>query len=195
MARPKNTKKDSLPILEDDFNLIIRKTKKDKSIKSDTKKKIIRAYTLLYCLGCRISEITNLTVDDIKSLTANQYLILTKTKTNTIQRLTINDKIVKMIEQLDFSDCEDYIFYKPNHKNTAIKTAGLTKLLNTYLAKQLNPLYTSHSFRGGYITRIIEATGNIATAQKLARHRSKTTTMGYIGSTQKQQDDALNKIF
>jgi len=47
VGRPKNTKKDRLPILKEDFERIIYLTKRDKSMKSVTKKKLLRAYTIL----------------------------------------------------------------------------------------------------------------------------------------------------
>ncbi len=194
MARPKKSKKDRLPIMERDFTKIIQATKHDKAMKSVTKRKLLRAYTLLYCFGARISEITNFTLDDIDNIVKNKYHILKDTKPNATQRLIVNDKAIDLIRELDYSDCKDALFYRPN-STEPMNVAGLEKLVNNYLEKQLNVLYTSHSFRAGYITRILEATGNPKIAQKLARHKDIITTLRYAGASDRQVDDALDKIF
>jgi len=194
MARPLKSKKDRLPIMELEYTKIIQKTKNDHSMKSVTKKKLLRAYSLLYCFGARISEISSLTVTDMDSIFKNKYHILTDTKSNSTQRLVINDKALEILKGLDYSDCKDALFYKPNTIEP-MRTAGLEKLVNTHLKNQLNVLYTSHSFRAGYITRILEATGNVKIAQKLARHKDIITTLRYAGASDRQLDDALDRIF
>ena len=194
VGRPKNTRKDRLPILKEDFERIIYLTKRDKSMKSVTKKKLLRAYTILYCTGARISEITNFNKEDIDFLLKNEYVILEDTKTNTMQRLEARGEALKIIESLNFNDCEDYLFYK-NNSNCSMTVGGLDKLVNTHLKKQLNQLYTSHSFRAGFITRVVEATGNIRTASALARHKNINTTLMYIGTSDKQIDEAFEKKF
>lgn len=194
MARPKNTKKDRLPIMATDYTTIVIKTKNDKSMKSVTKRKLLRAYALLYCFGARISEITNFTMEDMQFIFKNKYIILDNTKSNATQRLVINDKALEMLKELDYSDCKNALFYKPN-SDEPMNVGGLEKLVNTHLSRQLNVLYTSHSFRAGYITRILEATGNPKIAQKLARHKDIITTLRYTGASEKQVSNALDKIF
>lgn len=200
MARPINTKKDRYPIMQEDYDNLIKSTKHDKRIDKHTRLKLLRAYTLLFHSGCRISEITSLTVSDIASIISNHNYILTKTKTNTTQMLRFTSKSIEVLKALDISDIFTYIFYK-NQKDRSISNdkamsvSGLTKLINKHLALKLNELYTSHSFRSGYVTRIVETTGNITIAQKLARHRDIKTTMKYIGATPKQLDDALERVF
>ena len=194
MARPKNTKKDRIPILDDEFTKIIFLTKRDKSMKSVTKKKLLRAYTLLYCTGARISEISKFTLEDIQYIYKYNEKIITKTKTGATQKLVINEKAIQLLKDLPYDDCKEYLFYA-NNKPTPMSVAGLTDLINDHLKEQLNILYTTHSFRAGYITRIVETTGNPKIAQKLARHKNITTTLNYVGVSDKQIDDALNKIF
>jgi integrase len=99
-----------------------------------------------------------------------------------------------LLKELDYNDCKSAIFYRPN-STEPMKVSGLEKLVNIHLKNQLNVLYTSHSFRAGYITRILEATGNPKIAQKLARHKDIITTLKYAGASDKQVGDALDKIF
>lgn len=204
MARPIDTDKERLPLMEVDFTKIITKTKHDKKMKSTTKNKLLRAYTLLYIFGARISEIVDFTLEDMDFIFKNKYIILGEledsngdiknTKTNTKRRLKVNDKMMRMLQELDYSDCTNAIFYKPK-SDKPMKFGGFTTLVNNYLSKQLNPLYTSHSFRAGYITRGLEATGNPKTIQKLVGHKVLLTTLNYAGTTEKQMDDALDKMF
>ncbi len=194
MPREKGQKKDRHPILEDEFLKIIFLTTNDVKMNKATRLKLLRVYTILYHSGCRISEITNFTLDNINYIIKNKNFVLTDTKTNTIQLLKFNDVSVKAIADLDYSDCKDAIFYK-NGSSQAMARVGLRNLCNRHLEKQLNQLYTTHSFRAGYVTRIVEATGNIAIAQKLARHKDRKTTLKYISATDKQVNNALDKVF
>lgn len=52
-----------------------------------------------------------------------------------------------------------------------------------------------HSFRAGFITRIAEATGNIKTAQSLARQKNIQITLKYLGTSDKQKNEAFDRIF
>ncbi len=194
MARPTNSKKDRLPIMEVEYTSIVHKTKHNKSMKSVTKKKLLRAYGLLYCFGARVSEIVNFTLNNLDFIYMHKYIIITDTKAKATQRLVINDKAISILKDLDYSDCKDTLFYK-NNSDLSMSISGLTKLINTHLSHQLNVLYTSHSFRAGYITRILEATGNPKIAQKLARHKDIITTLRYSGASDRQINEALNKIF
>jgi site-specific recombinase XerD len=194
MARPTNTKKDRIPIMIQEYDMIVYKASRDKTFKGTTKKKLLRAFGLLYCFGARVSEIVDFTMDDMQFIYQHKYIILTNTKSKATQRLIVNDKAIEILKALDYSDCENYLFYK-NNSDEPMNISGLTKLINKYLAKYLNVLYTTHSFRAGYVTRILEATGNIRTAQKLARHKDIKTTLCYAGTSNRQIDEALEKIF
>lgn len=194
MARPKDTKKDRHPIMDEEYQKILFITKMDKSMYKATKLKLLRAYTILFHSGCRVSEIVDFTKDDLSYIITNKNYVLTKTKTKTTQMLKFNDTSVNVFNKLDLSDVDNYLFYT-NGKDKAMTKDGLTHLINKHLKSQLNQLFTTHSFRSGYVTRIVEATGNISVAQKLARHSDPKTTLKYISATNRQIDDALDKIF
>jgi site-specific recombinase XerD len=192
--RPKDSKKDRLPIMPEQYDRIVYLTKKDKHIKQNTKKKLLRAYGLLYCLGARVSEITDFTMEDMRYLFRHKEIILTHTKSNAIQRLFIVEEALEIVKALDFSDVDEYLFYK-NKSSESMSVGGLTKLINTHLAHQLNVLYTSHSFRAGYITRIIEMTGDIKAAQELARHKDISITLKYQKVTDDRKRKVLSTVF
>lgn len=193
MARPKGTKKDRQPIYPAEFKRVIELIRHSKKIQWKTKLKLIRACTLLFYSGARISEIASLNIDDFKRLISNRSHILSTTKTKTTQVLKFNQKAISEIAKLDISDCKEALFYK-NGTSKPMNSQGLEKLINKYLKEHLNVLYTTHSFRAGYITQIEEAS-NIAVAQKLARHKDRRTTVRYIGATPGQIDNALDSVF
>ena len=194
MGRPLKSKKDRLPIMNAEYAKIVELTKRDKSIKSNTKKKLLRAYGLLYVFGARVSEITNMSIDDIQSIYSKKEFLLLETKSNKVQKLFIHEKGIDILKQLDYSDCKTNLFYK-NNSQESMSVTGFTKLINRYLNKYLNVLYTSHSFRAGFITRVIEKTGDIKTAQKLARHTDISMTLRYQNVSDKRIDDVLGQIF
>lgn len=196
--RPIGSTKDRQPIYKEEFEKLIELTKHDKEIQKSTKLKLIRAFTLLYFTGCRVSEIIDFTCDDIEIICRNKISSLgNNTKTKRPRALRFNEEGVRVLSKLDYSDCPEstgFLFYK-NASDESMSEGAFTRLLNTYLSQKLSDLYTTHSFRAGYITRIVEATGNLETARALVGHSSIKTTIGYLSATQKQMDDALDKVF
>lgn len=196
--RPTGSTKDRLPIFEDEFNKLIELTKKDNHIQKNTKLKLLRAYTLLYLTGCRVSEIVDFTCKDIELIARHKMISLSnKTKTGKPRALLFNDVGADMLSKLSYIDCpqkSEALFYA-NNSDEPMSESVFTRLLNTHLSHILNPLYTTHSFRAGYITRVIETTGNIKTATDLVGHSSIKTTMGYLSTSTKQKQDALDKVF
>ena len=195
--RPEGSTKDRQPIYKEEFNRLIDLMKHDKNIQKGTKLKLIRAYTLLYLTGCRVSEIINFTKDDIDTIAKHGMESLNnKTKMGRTRGLRFSEDGIKMLTKLDYSDvpANGVLFYA-NASDEPMGVSSFTRQLNTYLCEKLNKFYTTHSFRSGYITRIVEATGNIETARSLVGHKSIKTTIGYLSATPKQMDEAINKAF
>ncbi len=196
--RPLGSTKDRRAIFEEEFTKLIVMTKRDKTIHYKTRLKLLRVYTLLYLTGCRVSEIINFTCKDIENIIVNKQISLdNSTKTKKPRALLFNYTGTKMLIDLDYTDCSErtsFLFYSKG-SNTPMVTSVFNRLVNTHLKKVLGELYTTHSFRAGYITRIVERTGNIETARSLVGHKTIKTTMGYLKSTPKQMEDAIDKIF
>ncbi|MDL0088501.1 tyrosine-type recombinase/integrase [Campylobacter gastrosuis] len=196
--RPIGSTKERLAIYEREFINLLCLISCDKSLQPSTRHKLTRAFTLLYLTGCRVSEIVNLSFEDIQNIFTHKSLALNgATKTRKPRTIFFNKNMLNMLLKLTYYDTNEhngFLFYE-NGKDIPMSKKGLTALLNTHLAKHLSPLYTTHSFRAGYVTRIVEATGNLKTAQDIIGHKSINTTIGYLSTSKQQKLDALDKIF
>lgn len=200
--RPIGSTKERLPIYENEFKNLITLVNADAKLNSQTWAKLLRAYTLLYFTGCRVSEISELKTDDLTSIITSRSLCLDgHTKTKKPRTIFFNEAMVKVISCLPKDDClgkNAYLFYAPGdtlYIPRAMNKFSLTELLNKYLDRYLGPLYTTHSFRAGYITRIVEATGNLKTAQDMVGHGSIKTTIRYLSTSKEQKFKALDRVF
>lgn len=196
--RPVGSTKERQPIFKEEFDKLITLTKKDKLIQRTTKLKLLRAYTLLYLTGCRVSEIVGFTCKDIDTIIANKTISLSNdTKTKKPRALFFNDEGISMLLKLSYIDCpkDTQILFYSNSNSCHMDPAVFTRIINTNLMMSLGDLYTTHSFRAGYITRIVEATGNIEIARSLVGHRSLKTTVGYLSATPKQKQNAIDLLF
>lgn len=195
MARPLHSTKERIPLFQDDFDRLILKVKRSKDMKSTTKLKLIRAYTILFYTGCRANEINDFDIYDLAFIKKHMKTSLNnKNKTNSTRLLKFNKVGHSAICELNTSDCKAKLFYK-NNSDQSMSENSFTRLLNKYLKKFLHELYTTHSFRAGLINATYEATGNIKIAQKLAGHKDTKTTLLYVVATDTQVEDALDKIF
>lgn len=201
-GRPQGTTKERLPIFKQDFQMLIIMIQRDKSIRKKTREKLIFAYTLLYYTGCRVDEIRRLTHEDILPIGLNKMILLqNNTKTKKPRTIYLNQSmIISILEKYEVLKVgkNEYIkkyIFEAHNKKTPIQKAVFIRQLNKYLQQKLGENYGTHSFRAGYITRIVEVTGNLKTAQDLIGHTSIKTTMKYLGTTKERKLEALDKVF
>lgn len=196
--RPLGSTKERLAICEKQYQILMLKLSTDKSLRTATRLKLARAFVLLYLTGCRVGEIVGLTYDDISSIHHDRTLALgNNTKTKRARTIHFIPRMCELLSMVDFADTlayGGYLFYEENSKKPMSKK-GLMALINTYLFKYLGELYTTHSFRAGYITRVAEATGNLKTAQDLVGHKSIKTTLSYLSTSTEQKLKALELVF
>lgn len=196
MARPKGTKKAREPITKEDYEYLLQRVQHDKTLIRATKLKLFRAFTLLYHGGFRINEIGRFNKLLLARVIKMRYQILTKTKNNLTYKKNFTRASVDALAAMDLRDVEEYLFYKNGSKNKAMSVGGLTDLVNRHLKNYLSELHTTHSFRSGYATRVVEASnGNIETARKNLGHTNGATTIRYITTTEKQDKENLERAF
>ncbi len=192
--RPIGTSRDRQPIGGDEFKRLISITLRDKSLQYSTKQKFLRAFTLLRLTACRVSEIINFSKNDLDHILKHSNISLNnQTKTKKPRLLRFSSNGLAMIRELNVSDTNDKLFYK-NGRSVSMSVAVFTRSLNKQIAKVLGELYTTHSFRAGLITDILNETGNIRIAQAVAGHSSFKTTVGYVKASNKTINDALERV-
>lgn len=191
--RPKGTARAKKPILKSEFEKLIRACKNDKEIKSPTKQKLIRAFTLLYMTGCRAGEITNLTTKDLMLMIQNnEYSLTNSTKTKT-PRLISFDENHQQIEHLKKIMPTSGIYLFPRNNSDEPMTASALKLLmNTFIHGVLGELYSSHSFRAGYITAFHQQGLSLEHIRTDIGHANIATTARYAIVTSREIAQSKN---
>ena len=96
MARPAGVTKAKKAIRKQDFERLLDFVGKNKVMNHPTRYKLRTAYTLLYCTGCRISEIVNFTRDDLEQMIKyKEFSLDNKNKTKRPRLIEFSDnKIV-----------------------------------------------------------------------------------------------------
>ncbi len=192
--RPIGSTKDRQPIGLAEFKTLLNLTKRDKTLREITKKKFIRAFTLLRLTGCRVSEIIEFTKEDLKYMCKNSYISLNnQNKTKKTRLLRFSPAGINLLEKLDVEDVSEKLFYK-NGSSHAMSTTVFTRELNKQLKKVLGDIYTTHSFRAGVATDLIRATGNPNIAKAVLGHSSLATTLGYDRPSNNDIYEGLRKI-
>lgn len=191
--RPIGTTRAKKPIFKNEFERLVCACKNSKEIKSPTKQKLIRAFTLLYMTGCRAGEIVNMRTDDLISMIENNEFSLTNnTKTKT-PRLISFDESRQQIEYLKkiLSKNDTYLFPR-NNANTPMTASALKLLMNTFIHSVLGELYSSHSFRAGYITAFHQQGLSLEHIRADIGHANIATTARYATVTSQEISRSKN---
>jgi len=195
MARPSGTTRAKKPILKKEFKRLLNALNHNKSIKSTTKTKLKSAFILLYLTGCRVSEIISFRTTDLEEIILNnEHSLSNSTKTSSARLITFDSDGVQasMIKAI-IPDTEIYMFHK-NNSTQAMSVSGLTYLMNRFIHKILGKLYSTHSFRAGYITTAHQKGFSLEHIRQDIGHESINTTALYATVTNKEIAEGKNLI-
>ena len=172
--RPKSEKK--LPKVID-HNHIISQLSKIKNLKH---KSIL---TIAYSVGLRVSEITNLKIEDIDSKRMLIYIKNAKGKKDRI--VPLSDNVLKLLRDYyrEFKPIE-YLFNGQNSNKYSIQSCQ--KLYKKYIDENSS----IHTLRHSSFTNLLESGTDLRIIQKLAGHSSSKTTEIYTHVS----NELLNKI-
>jgi len=194
MARPSGTTRAKKPIFKKEFLRLLNAANKSLSIRLSTRVKLTRAFTLLYLTGCRVGEIVNLSTKDIEMMIQhNEYSLTNDTKTNKPRLISFdaNRKQVELLVQiLPFED--EYLFAK-NNSIKPMSGSALKLLMNTFIHKVLGQLYSTHSFRSGYITIAHQHGLSLEHIRQDIGHKDIATTARYATVTSEEISHGKNK--
>ena len=191
MARPKGTARPKKPIQKVEYERLVNAAHKSLSIKASTRVKLIAAFTLLYLTGCRISEIININTNDIKNMILhNEYSLTNTTKTKTPRLISFdtNRMQIEFLQKILPPD-DRYLFAK-NNSQTPMSVSSLKLQMNQFIHRVLGPLYSTHSFRAGYITIAHKQGLSLEHIREDIGHESISTTARYATVTHKEIADA-----
>jgi len=185
MARPKGTTRVKKPILKRDFDRLINAVNSSIDMQSKTKVKLTTAITLLYLTGCRISEITQLTTADIKQMIReNEYSLTNGTKTKSARLIIFDNRRqqVSFLRKILPLHNDEYLFAR-NNSNEPMTVGSLKLQVNNFMQKTLGKLYSTHSFRAGYITTAHQQGLSLEHIRQDIGHKSIATTARYATVT------------
>jgi len=194
MARPKGTARAKKPISKQEYEKLIRAVENSYDMQETTKAKLYRAFTLLYLTGCRVSEITSLHVDDVEYMIENNEFSLTNnTKTDKPRLISFdsNRKQAELLKKiLPQSRC--YLFAK-NNSDKPMTVSALKLMMNTFIHRTLGALYSTHSFRSGYITTAHQLGLSLEHIRQDIGHKDIATTARYATVTNEEISQGKNK--
>ena len=187
MARPKGTTRAKKAIGKYEFERLIYFVNKTHFIKQQkVRVRLKRVFTLLYLTGCRISELQNFRTKDIKEMIEKkEYSTTNQTKMKQSRLIVFGDNQLQLLKDI-----------LPQFEVSIIDVcvSALTKQANDVIHFCLGELYSTHSFRTGYITRLANSGENIELIRSDIGHKNITTTARYIKVTDEQKRAAKEKL-
>ena len=144
----------------------------------------VRDYTIIEVAlgtGLRVSELSNLKIEDIQLGRGQNSLVVRKGKggkTGIVQFSTRLKNII--LEYLDYRDSDSpYLFY--SERSEQILVSGLQKVFKNCARKAgLDKRYSIHCLRHTYATVLYKASGyNLRLVQAQLRHSSISVTAAY----------------
>lgn len=179
--RPVGTTRAKKPILKKEFDRLIRAVNLNHDIKSPTKRKLTAAFTLLYLTGCRVSEIVSFRGSDIEQMIRNnEYSLTNATKTRTPRLISFDEthQQIEILKTLLLPDNTRFLFAR-NNSNVPMTAPALTLICNKFIHAVLGELYSSHSFRAGYITAFHQQGFSLEHIRTDIGHANIATTARY----------------
>ncbi len=182
MGRPKNTNRNSKPILDKEF-LILKSYINGLDTYKTTKTKWMRSLELLFISGLRVSEILDIKIKDIVDGIKKSELSVFIKKQKIIRHIPLSKKSVSILKRLIADENEGYYIHKRNNIRSKLNINCFTKDFNDLIQLVLGKEYSSHSFRKGLITQMSIKGINPKITQSFIGHKSVNTTMNYYKPT------------
>lgn len=185
--RPTGTTRAKKPILKREFDRLIKAVKMNTEIKSPTKLKLTRAFTLLYLTGCRAGEIVNFTREDLEQMISeNEYSLTNNTKTKTPRLISFDETQIQITMLRGLLPMSGTYLFAKNGIDRPMTSSALKLLMNNFIHNILGELYSSHSFRSGYITAAHQQGLSLEHIRTDIGHTSIATTARYTTVTHEE---------
>ena len=159
----------------------------DDKMRDATKQNMLRTFTMLYYTGARISELLQITNEDIISIIENQELIIISHKVKRERKIQFSETAVKAISKLFAHSLENepkatFIIKSRGSVvlNKVPKISVYTNAVNQVIQDALGDRYSSHCFRRGVLTEMASKMVNPKIMQSFIGHADIKTTMLYV---------------
>ena len=184
MSRPHNTQRNSKPILEREYKILKSYINGLETFET-TKVKWMRSLELLYMSGMRVSEILDITIEDIIDGIKKGELSVFVKKQKIIRHIPLSKNSINILKRLikNVSDIDSLYIHKRSNSKSKINPIGFTKDFNNFIQNILGKEYSTHSFRKGLITQMSVNGINPKITQTFIGHRNVTTTLNYYKPT------------
>jgi len=184
MSRPKNTQRNSKPILDKEYS-ILKSYINGLDTFETTKTKWKRSLEILFMSGLRVSEILDIKVKNIVDGINKGELSVYIKKQKIVRHIPLSDKSVSILKKLikDEVDVDGYFIHKRNSVRNNLNPIGFTKDFNQLIQLVLGRDFSSHSFRKGILTQMSMKGINPKISQSFIGHRSVTVTLNYYSPT------------
>lgn len=159
-----------------------------KSCKNEREKLI---FLLLYSTGLRVSELTNLTLEDIDL--KNNFLVVRGGKGKKDRIVPLNKKIVDLIKNYLENRKSDSIYLINNKFGNKISTVYIEKMIRE-IGKRANIKVTCHMLRHSFATHMLENGADIRIIQEILGHEKLSTTQIYTKITTKYLKEIYDKF-
>ena len=168
-----------------EYQKLITHTMSDVSLKEHNRTKLLRVFGVLYYTGIRLNEITYITIGKLKQLVAEQGGVIYTSKKDKERKLYLSETACKKLKQLvkDETNEDAQIASSWNKQTTSMHPIALISLVNDYMKKVLGVGYTSHSFRQGIISQMLEAQVATSAVRDFIGHADAATTLKYAKAT------------
>ena len=157
-------------------------------------------FTMLYSSGCRISELTNLKLDDFMD---NFHAAIVTGKGNKQRRVFFEEEArnalgiylkdrKKIIDENNISEPTKQLFI--NLKGHPITVGGIRYILSRYSGVEgINRHVNPHAFRHTFATTMLGNGADVRLVQEMLGHSSISTTQRYTHITTEKLIDVYNK--
>ncbi|MCC5814887.1 MAG: tyrosine-type recombinase/integrase, partial [Leptospira sp.] len=136
--------------------------------------------SLLYSTGIRISELTNLKIQDIDI--ERKTIYISKTKSRTQRYVILSENVIDILNYyILVYKPKEYLFFKSKSKSSALDLRPLQIIFQRIVKRsKIKKRATSHTLRHSFATHLLESGCNILYIQRLLGHKSLSSTLLYL---------------
>jgi len=186
-------------ITKSEFKYLLNYLQADSDIKDIRRYRLTKMFNLLYLLGVRVNELSQLTNNKMIELINNGQVKIVAHKQKKEKKIYITKSGKKVLKSL-FQNLEannNFLFISARgSKRTPLEPNSFIRDINDYLKKVFpNKNITSHSFRASLVSELINDHNiSVKVVQQLVGHSDISTTYLYAKVTEQNIMNTLNIV-